>query len=160
MRKILYITILIITIFTSCSKKSLNIISNDSLYEKGLEYTNVSTLVYKDEVKAIINTTYLNPTNPTQYDDDFHQVLFGIYISNDNTNQALKDKNYSLSLNNITQYNKIILTNDDKLFHKIPLKNPYSTYYIVRFKKDLSDTINIKLTHKIFGSTTISYKRF
>jgi len=155
----LLISIFLILIFQACSKKTLNIISKDSLYEKGLEYTIVSDISYKNDTKAIINVTYLNPSEPEYYDYKYHEFLIGIYNSTID-NITLDNKNYILKLNSNNKYIYEELNQNHRLFNKIPVKNPYSKYYIVKFKKDKATTLNISYSNKIFGTANITFKRF
>jgi hypothetical protein len=158
--KILFGILLIFT-FTSCSKKTLNIISKDNLYERGLEYTQVSTINNKQETKAILNATYLNPSIPEVYDNEYNEFLVGIYIINDEkVKQPLNNKNYKLTLNTKSILSQYKLNDKDDLSKHIPFKNPYATYYIVRFKKDTTTTLKLRFSHKIFGEASSSYTQY
>lgn len=157
--KYLLISISLILIFQACSKKTLNIISKDSLYEKGLEYTIVSDISYNNDTKAIINVTYLNPSEPEYYDYKYHMFLVGIYNSKID-NITLNNKDYILKLNSNSNYIYEELKQNNRLFNKIPLKNPYSKYYIVKFNKDKATTLNISYSNKKYGTANITFKRF
>lgn len=156
--KYLIISIFLILIYNGCSKKTLNIISKDSLYEKGLEYTIIRDIIYNNDTKAIINVTYLNPSEPKYYDYKFHEFLIGIYNVNDDN--FLQSKEYILSLNSNKIYLKEEIKSNNRLFNKIPVKNPYAKYYIIKFKKGSEKTLNIEYSHKRFGKASIIFKRF
>jgi len=152
------ISLFVVFFISACAKKTLNIISKDSLYEKGLEYTLINDIVYKNDTKAIMNITYLNASEPNEYDYKYHEFLIGIYI--DDINEGLQNKQYILSMNSNTKYIQIPLKKDHPLYNHIPVKNPYAIYYIIKFKKGLEKTLSLKLSHKKFGNANIIYKRF
>jgi len=140
------ISISIILVFSACQSKSLNIISQDSLFDRGLEYTKTSNIIYKNDAKALINATYLNPTNPDKYDNGKEVFLIGIYYSISDTSAnsiGLENKNFKLTLNKKTKYKKMKLNESDELFSNIPIHNPYATYYIVEFDNDKTTTLNL-----------------
>ena len=149
-------------LLTSCTSKSaLSVFGEDSLYEKGLEYTKVSDIVNTLETKAIINATYLNSSHPKKWDNNNQNFLIGIYIVNDNDkdeNKYINNNKYKLTLNdkNVSSYSELKST--DELWDHIPIKNPHAKYYITTFKKDKS-VKNLKLKYKnaIFGGVTLSF---
>jgi hypothetical protein len=149
-----------LVLFSGCTTKSaLSVFGQDSIYEKGLEYTQVDDIINSLETKAILNATYLNAIDE-KYNDEFHNFLVGIYIVNDNEkdeDKFLNNKKYILTLNN-QQINKSKqLVSTHTLWEHIPMKNPHAKYYIVSFKKDASTTLNLQYKHKIFGLLSLSF---
>lgn len=146
-----------------CSSKSaLSVFNGDTLYEKGLEYSRVGDIVNSFETKAILNATYLNSTDSSKYDDDFHNFLVGVYITEDNKeekDQFLNNKKYTLTLNNqdINKTEELKTTN--YLWEHIPLKNPYARYYIVSFNKQKNvNSLALKYENPTLGKVTLSFR--
>jgi hypothetical protein len=161
--KNIFIVILLILLLLACSEKTQNIINKNNLNKKGLEYTQIKNLVYLLETKAIINITYLNISYPKEYNNKFQNFLLGIYIVDDNENNntlGLKNTDYQLSLNDNTKYIKKQIDNNDTIYENIPVKNPYAIYYIVSFDKNKAKTLNLKFSHKIYGTLSIINKSF
>lgn len=162
--KNIVIVIIVALAFQACIKNSQNVIGKNNLYKTGLEYTQVNDLVYSFETKAILNTTYLNISDPSKYDNpNENSFLIGIYIVNDNEKKekkALNNKKFILSLNSNTEYTKQLINKSDEIYENIPVLNPYAQYYMVKFKKDKSKIINIKYSHTNFGSITSKYESF
>jgi hypothetical protein len=124
---------------SGCSNQStFGLFQNDTLYEKGLDYSRVGHIINSFETKAIINATYLNSTDVNKYDDEFHNFLVGIYITEDNekeTQKYLENTKYVLTLNDKGMDKREDLNSTNYFWEHIPLKNPYAKYYIVSFKK-------------------------
>ena len=150
------------TLFFGCSSKSaLSVFGEDSLYERGLEYTKVADIINSLETKAILNVTYLNSSHPSKWDNESENFLVGIYIVNDNEkdeDKYINNQKYHLTLNdkNITSY--IELTSKNDLWDHIPIKNPHAKYYITSFDKNSSlTTLSMKYKHTTFGAVTLSF---
>ena len=148
---------------TGCSSKSaLSVFHGDVLYVSGLEYSRVGDIINSFETKAILNATYLNSTDSSHYDDNFHNFLVGIYITEDNEDvkeQFLNNKKYVLTLNNqdINKTEELQTTN--RLWEHIPLKNPYAKYYIVSFNKQENvNSLILKYENATLGKVTLSFQ--
>jgi len=150
------------TLLLGCSSKSaLSVFGEDSLYERGLEYTKVADIINSLETKAIVNVTYLNSSHSSKWDNKNENFLVGIYIVNDNEEDEKKfinNEKYHLTLNNknMTSYSELTSKND--LWGHIPIKNPHAKYYIVSFDKYKSpSTLSMKYKHTTFGAVTLSF---
>lgn len=150
-------------VFSGCAGKSaLNIFESDMLYEKGLEYTIVGDIINSFETKALISATYLNSVDHTKYNDDFHNFLIGIYITEDNKEEKdrfLNNKRYILTLNgnSIEKLEELQTTN--YLWEHIPIKNPYAKYYIVSFKKEKNqNSLNLKYENINLGKVILHFQ--
>jgi len=147
--------------FNACSNSSLSVFNDDSLYEKGLDYTQVADVVNSFETKAIINATYLNSTNSDKWNNKFENFLIGIYITNDNSDekdQFLNNKKYHLTMNNQDINKSEELKSTNILYNHIPIKNPHAKYYIVSFNKDGNKTLVLKYSNSIYGNAVLSFK--
>jgi len=145
-----------------CSSKSaLSVFDGDVLYEKGLEHSRVGDIINSFETKAILNATYLNATDSGKYDDEFHNFLVGIYITEDNEEEKdkfLNNKKYLLTLNNQDINKTEELQTTHYLWEHIPLKNPYAKYYIVSFPKQKNvNPLLLEYANSNLGKVTLSF---
>ncbi len=160
-KRYLIISICTIAIFNACTNKNLSIISEGKLFKRGMEYTKLSSIVYKNNTKAIVNATYLNPTYSNKYDNGYENFLIGVYITSNNSKlKDLSNKQYTLSLNDNINYTKKLISKDDKLLQNIPIENPYALYYIVSFKDVKSEKLTLSYKHKVFGTSSSNFKNF
>ena len=150
-----------LTFITGCASKSaLSVFGEDSIYERGLEYTLVDDIVNSFETKAIINATYLNSTDVDSWDNEYHNFLVGIYIVNDNEkdeDKFLNNKKYNLTLNDKNTTKTEVLTSTNILWNHIPVKNPHAKYYITSFDKDKNSTLKLKYEHTTLGKVSLSF---
>ncbi len=157
--KKLFITILIISIFTGC-QSALNVFEKTGgKYEQGLQHTKVKSLVKDNETQAILNITYLNSVD-TKWNDKYQNFLVGIYISNDNEaedKQYLNNPNYTISMNKKNYEKVILLTKKHSLYKYIPLKNPWAKYYILSFNNIEEDKLIIKYATENNTSVELSF---
>jgi len=147
------LTIGLLVGFTSCTTKSIDLLSKDSLYNQGLEYTKIKTIVKDNDVKGILNITHLNPTYPKKFDNTYNQFLVGIYLDE-------YSEEYMMYLNKKRFISKELLSVNTKLFKNIPAYNPHSTYYIIKFKKEKSDKLKLNFTHAQYGSADLEFNSF
>jgi hypothetical protein len=157
------IILVCLLVFSGCASKSaLSVFDGDKLYEKGLEYSMVGDIINSLETKAIINATYLNSTDSVKYNNEFHNFLVGIYITEDNKepkDMFLNNKKYVLTLNDkeIEKVEELSTTN--YLWEHIPIKNPYAKYYIVSFKKEKNkNSLNLKYENINLGKVILSFQ--
>ena len=157
----LFITIVFLN---GCQSAMSVFYKTDSQYEKGLQYTKVKSIVYKNKTKAIINATYLNSINK-QWDNKYQNFLIGIYIVEDNEKENTKYINntqYILTMNNQKIIKNILLAKEDKLYKNVPLKNPWARYYIVSFLKtnpNVNKTLTLKYSNSIFGEVLLPFEK-
>jgi len=136
-----------------CNQSALSVFGDDSLYERGLQYTQVADIVQSFETKAIINATYLNSTDSDKWDNQYENFLIGVYIAQDRSKEEdkfLNNKKYILTLNGKEYDKKEPVVKGTELYSHIPLQNPHAKYFIVSFKK-VEDTNSLKLQ---YGNTT------
>ncbi|RLA72127.1 MAG: hypothetical protein DRG78_24265 [Epsilonproteobacteria bacterium] len=165
MKQLFTLTIIILTfiLFSGCQNAMSVFKDTDSKYEIGLQHTKVKPIVYKNETKAIINATYLNSVDKSKWNNNDENFLIGIYISEDNeieNTKFIKNSRYKLSLNKKKYSNMKRISNDDKLYKHIPLKNPWARYYIISFKKDKEKKIlNLEYINPIFGKVEMPFEK-
>ena len=140
-------------LFLSCTAKNIDLLVKDSVYKKGSEYTKLKTIIKDNDVKGIINITYLNPVYPKKFDNNYNEFLVGIYLDDftDDYMMYLNDKRY-ISNN--------LISKDTKLYKNIPVFNPHAKYYIYKFKKDNEEKITLVFSHKIYGDINFKFKSY
>jgi hypothetical protein len=134
----------------------------DTLYEKGLQYTKVGFLKYNENIKAILNVTYLNSIDTKQWDNkDNHNFLIGIYIIDDNEDDSkkyLNNSQYKLTLNGENYISSEEFSDDYLISKDMPLKNPWAKYYLVKFRKDNKKSLNIEYINTNFGKVQLPFE--
>ncbi len=140
--------IFMVFLFSGC-QSGLNVFDKTGTqYEKGLQYTKVKSLIYKNENKAIINVTYLNSVDNVKWDNEKQNFLVGIYISKDHEDknkQFINNTDYTITMNNMDYANIVQVDKNEKQYSHIPLKNPWAKYYLISFDND--DKKNVKLNY-------------
>ena len=153
MFKYLVLSFISIVIFTSCTTKNIDLLDKDSLYNQGLEYTKIKTIIKNNDIKGVLNITYLNPSYPKKFDKNYNEFLIGIYVDN-------YQNNYMMYLNDKRYISKHLVNKNTKIYKNIPVFNPHAIYYIVKFNKDGSSNLNLSFTHKQYEKLSISFKTF
>ncbi|RXJ60102.1 hypothetical protein [Candidatus Marinarcus aquaticus] len=188
MKKTFFLFTLVISfIFTGCTEHlATRYFDKSSLYSSALQYTKKADIVYEDEVKVMMNVTYLNAVNK-MWDDEFENFIIGIYIV-DNTKQeidnSLEDLSFFLSLNGRNYVSLEKLTPEHVMYNNLPLMNQWASYYVVKFDQDENDKgtlkanyydtsdfnnseeikftnndiLTLKLNHTTYGETSLSFE--
>jgi hypothetical protein len=155
------LSLLSISLVSCTSKSALSVFGEDSLYERGLEYTKVADIINSLETKAIINITYLNSSHSKKWDNKNQNFLIGIYIVNDNEkdrDKYLNNNKYQLTLNNTNITSSVELNSTNDLWEHIPIKNPHAKYYVTTFdKNDSIKTLSLNYKHTTFGGVTLLF---
>jgi len=139
--------------FVSCTTKKIDLLSKDTLYKQGLEYTKIKTIIKDNDVKGVLNITYLNPSYPNEFDNEYNEFLVGIYLDE-------FKKNYKLYLNDKRNFSQKLLDKNNKLYQNIPAFNPHSLYYIVKFKKEKSSKLIFNFSHTLYKNNEVEFKAF
>jgi len=137
-------------VFIGCSKpNALTNFNFDKFYGKSLQYTLKNDIVTNNSVSGMLNATYLNAINESDAKNESEEFLVGVFILNDEENDILVNKNYSITLNNVKPDSMVLLEKDSKMYAKMPLYNPWATYYIMKFSKEkLKSEFKSSLTKK------------
>ena len=153
LNKTFILLFLIPFLFLSCTAKNIDLLGKDSVYNQGSEYTKLKTIIKDNDVKGILNITYLNPSYPKKFDNDYNEFLVGIYLD-EFTN------NYNMYLNKVKYISKKLVDKNTKLYKNIPVFNPHAKYYIFKFKKDKEKEALLEFEHKIYGTYNSIFKTF
>ena len=151
MFKYLVMSLSSIVFFTSCTTKNIDLLGKGSVYNQGSEYTKLKTIIKDNDVKGILNITYLNPSYPKKFDNNYNEFLVGIYLD-EFTN------NYNIYLNKVKYISKKLVNKNNKLYKNIPVFNPHAKYYIIKFKKDKEEELVFNFSHNIYGNNKINFK--
>ena len=144
-----------------CNQSALSVFGEDSLYESGLQYTQVADIVQSFETKAIINATYLNSTDSNRWDNEYQNFLIGVYIAQDSAKQEdrfLNNKKYILTLNGKKSDKSEIIKKGTELASHIPLKNPHAQYYLLSFKKDETSSLKLQYSNPSEGKAILTFQ--
>jgi hypothetical protein len=166
-RKLFIFHILILTLFTSCSTKVFdsqiytdtfnNLFDDSKKYQDTLQYTQKADVINnKNDVVALLNVTYLNPTLKEWDNNKLHSFIVGVYIVDGN------EDDFILTINNSTKFKQRKVTKDMNILGEIPLENKWATYYLVQISKyDTNQAdeneLTLKLLHKNYISSKITF---
>ena len=144
-----------------CSQKS-GFFNEDSMEQSAVTHTKKGQLYNSLEIKATIVSTYLNASHPDFKDAKEENFLVSVFIDEDSTNpkfSGINNPKYLLSLNDVNPTSKKKLDFEDELINFTPIRNRWSTYYIVSFplQKDGSLLMSFKNTN--YGETVLEYSK-
>jgi len=138
-------------LISGCTKQTaLANFNYNNFYGNSLQYTFKNDIVTNNDVTAMLNATYLNSVDKNLHSGITEVFLVGIFIENDikNENKTF-EKEYTLTLNNNKPVSIKELNENDKMYAKMPLFNPWAKYFIVEFSKEsLNKDFLKKLTKK------------
>ncbi|MBL6970438.1 MAG: hypothetical protein ISR68_03480 [Campylobacterales bacterium] len=165
--KLLSLQIILLTVlFNGCATQSaFNVFKTDTysnafnkvfdsrkIYQDTLQYTKKDDILNnKQEVEAILNVTYLNPTSNAWDNADVHSFIVGLFIVNDNessSNNFINNPNYELSINNVVPSDIKLVDSNMNIRGSIPLENKWAKYYLIKIKQNEIDIKDNKLTIK------------
>ena len=146
-------------IFVGCSTKKIepSLVKPDKRYLEALRYTQKCDIALSLENKALMIATYLNPLEKS----DKERFLVRIYIDNDYEDQnrsGLNHPGYALRLNAQAPRKIISVKKHDKVLEDMPFKQPWYKFYIVEFKKSDSKDLTLTLSHKNYGSCSVTFE--
>lgn len=155
----LIISVLLFSFFTGCSEKHATKYSDKNpVYAQLTKYTKIAKIIENDEVKAVINITYLNGSDGVRWDDGNQYFLVGIYKIKENTSKL------SLTLQKeeerIAPLEIVSIENYPLIAQNIPLKNEWASYSIYKFKdiKDVSGFV-LDIRDEKDRSTTANFEK-
>ena len=151
-QKILLLNIIIKSnFFYGCSQSATAVFKKEPIYAQNLQYTKIGKLIVKDEVKALVNITYLNSVDSLKWNNGNQNFLVGIYIPNK------VNENYNLQLNDNNCTNSNIVQKSDNLYKNIAFKNHWADYYIFNFNDIEGKTIKLVYSDDKGNSIAITF---
>ena len=145
---------------SGCASKS-GFLSPDILSQRALSYTKKAEVYNSLEIKASAVITYLNPLLKKYNDDEHIYLLVSLFIDNDSSDiqkQGLHNPDISLSLDGTKPLQIQTLQQGDDLIKIAPIKNMWSHYYLLTYKKPSSDNFQVMLKSQRFGSSALTFE--
>ncbi len=144
------------------------VFDSKKVYQDTLQYTQKDDILNnKQEVEAILNVTYLNPTSNAWDNANIHSFIVGLFIVNDNessSNNFINNPNYELSINNVVPSNIKLVDSHMNIRGSIPLENRWAKYYLIQIKQneiDIKDNkLTIRFSDKINKDATVNFEPF
>ena len=168
--KFFILNIFLILSFTSCTKNIYqvfdsktykdtfnNLFDKSKTYRDTIQFTKKADITNEDNnIEAMMNVTYLNPTSKEWDSDDIHNFIIGVYSINNNIDE------YKLTINNSTNYKKLKITKKMNILGSIPIENKWAKYYLIQISKYDTYKVNkdkliLKLTHKKYKECKIEF---
>lgn len=172
-------------LFTGCTPPSATrYFEKSSLYSSALQYTKKADIIFENELKVMMNVTYLNAVDK-RWDNEYENFIVGVYTVDstaEDNNIDLDDLSFFLSLNERNYVGIEKFSVKHPMFGHLPLMNTWANYYVVKFDKSDDDTslkvdgfttdqakqgsgvkfknnptLTLKLAHTIYGQTSLSF---
>ncbi len=160
MRKRVFILLGVLLFLTACSKKS-PFFTSDAKELSAVMHTKKGQLYSSLQIKASIVATYLNASTKEFKKSSNEMFLISLFIDDDsNTKKSgLFNKAYTLTLNGKKAIDIKKLKYEDDLIKIAPIKNRWSSYYLVEFKKDDSEKLKMEYKNEDYGVTVLEYSK-
>ena len=146
---------------TGCSQKS-SFFSNDALEQSAVINTQKGQLYSSLEIKASIVSTYLNASNPQYKDSKTEMFLVSIFIDEDSSDpkkHGIYHKDYTLTLNGKKSIAIKKLDFEDDLIKIAPIRNRWSTYYLVEFEHQSDEKLLMSFKNDAYGEVVLEYSK-
>lgn len=106
----------------------------DEMYGKAVQYTKKCDIIYQDQVKVMFTGLYLNSVD-SKYNDDYENFIFSVYVVDGKEfNEPFEDNVlFSVLLNKTNLISIEKLSQEHEMFNHIPLDNPWTNYFLVKF---------------------------
>jgi hypothetical protein len=162
-KKILFFLITLFLI-TGCETKVTGVLHKNDTQITIIRNTQRGQIVNSLDTIAMINATYLNPVLQANNKDVKKYEIFvvGVYNTNDAKaydKSGIHNPNYSITMNN-SNYEKAEKADAIKLqLQTYPFYNPWMKYYVVYFPKTDNNILTLTYTNKLFGKTTLTFKK-
>ncbi len=155
-----------VVVFTGCSQSATKYFDKKPEFMQNVQYTKVIKIVDKDTVKAIVDITYLNSSNPEKWDNGRQNFIIGKYFVNGDKKcckldlTILQKNEVQLDTSNIEYIEKIVtpieekfISKSDPIYENIPLRNNWAEYKLVSYDdKDFKDIEELTFQFKEIGS--------
>ena len=146
---------------TGCSQKS-GFFNEDTMEQSAVRHTKKGQLYNSMEIKATIVSTYLNASHPEFKEAKEEKFLVSAFIDEDSTNpkfSGINNPKYELTLNGVKPTSKKKLDFEDELINFTPIRNRWSTYYIVSFPIQKDGSLLMSFKNANYGETVLEYSK-
>jgi len=141
------------SLFIGCSQSATSVLNKDPIYAQNIKYSKVIKSIEGETVNALFNITYLNSTNPKEWNNKKQNFLIGSYVFDN------KESDFELSLNDKKNISSISVTKKNPMYKNIALRNDWAKYKIVTFNDDQNSTLTIKYTHPTFKTVSTTFTK-
>ena len=147
--------------FNGCSEKNafseFNMLKSEELSVTSLLSSKI--LFKNGEINGIFSAIYLNEIYPQKFnDDEYFFVFYYVKDSKDiNNPQNLVYSDLNIKLNSNLPLKILKLPEENKFSHLVNIRNNWSRYYLIAFKK--SDSINLVLENGEASSSQLKYEK-
>ncbi len=155
----LFILLSMIIFLSGCSQKS-TFLREDVIEQSAVVNTKKGELYSSLEIKASITATYLNATLKKFKNNPNEMFLISIFIENDSSEKnrhGLYNSNYDLTLNGNRAIKIKELNFKDDLIKITPVRNRWSTYYLVEFDKQKSQKLKMVFKSDLYGVVVLEF---
>lgn len=161
MKRTLLMIVTLLILNTGCTQKS-SFFSEDLEELSAVMHTKKGELYSSLEIKATIVATYLNASSPEYKNSKDEMFLVSIFIDDDSSdpkNHGIYNKAYTLTLNGIEAKSIKKLAFEDDLIKVAPIRNRWSTYYLVGFESKESDELKLTFKNDAYGAEVLGYSK-
>ncbi|WP_419769653.1 MAG: hypothetical protein ACNI3C_09995 [Candidatus Marinarcus sp.] len=149
-------------LFVGCTPPmAMTHFEKNKLYSNALQYTKKADILFQNEVKVMMNVTYLNSVD-SMWDNEYENFIVGVYVvedENHKTEDFLSQEAFKLTLNGREYISKEFLDKNHKMLNNIPLFNSWAKYYVIKFEKNSEDTtLVLTLENTTFGRGSVSFR--
>lgn len=158
MKKNIFILLSFLLFLGGCSSKR-SFFSEDTQEQSAVMHTKKGQLYSSLQIKASITSTYLNASTK-EFEKSPHEVfLISIFIDDDSSTKerGIYNPSYTLTLNGSKAISIKELKYEDDLTKIAPIRNRWSTYYLVEFKKEDSEKLKMVFKNDEYGSVVLEY---
>jgi len=150
-------TIFLLFFVTGCSFKHA-FFQEDVLEQKAIVWSQKAQLYNSLEIKASIDSTYLNQVVSGYSEGE--NFIVGIHIDDDfdDDNKAgLNNPAYRLTLDGKKPIKVEKLDDQSELFQVVPFKKQWSRYYLVKFANSSEKVLKLKLKSRDYGEKVLVF---
>lgn len=148
-----YLTLFFLLFFAGCTNYSaVKNFKNDAYFANALQATQKRDFIENDKIKFMFTATYLNPVSK-EFNHINKSFIVSIFEVNEN---SIDVKEISAKLNDGWATSIKPLPKDHIMRDRLPLKNHWAKYFIIKFQENESLTQKLELSYK--DSTWIELK--
>ena len=149
--------IFVLFFISGCSFKHA-FFKEDILEQKAIVWSQKGEIYNSLEIKASIDSTYLNQV--VSGFSDGENFIVGIHIDDDFEDEykaGLNNPAYTLTLNGKKAIKVQKLDNQSELFKVVPFKKEWARYYLVKFANSNKKVLKLKLRSRDYGEKVLVF---
>ena len=151
--------VVFISLFLGCAdKNAFNKFNMPKDQELSIENLQSSKIKLKEETKGIFSAIYLNKIYPEVYNDAEYFYVF-LYQKDTNKQDKFSSIEKNIKLNKKLPLKVEKLPPKNKFSRLTSISNEWNKYYLVSFKKDKKDKLNLVFENGQFSSDQLVYQK-